>query len=84
MSNDPDSVEDPADLDVSSVIDYMERNGVGRLDLTIEAMNVTREQLSVPKTVLSILERRSISEDELPSPFGLRGVYAIFEVDDRE
>jgi hypothetical protein len=62
----------------------MTRNGVGRLNLTIEAIDVREEDLSPKETALAILERPCLTEHEVPSPDGLYGIFLVCEVGDGE
>lgn len=80
----PDSSLDFSDIDVSSAIRYMEENGVGRLQLSIESMNITDADLAPAEARLVLLERKRpcFTEHETPSPYGLMGVFSILPVGD--
>ena len=64
--------------DLSAVTQYMTRRGVGRLNLTIEAVGVTEEDLGETTSRLILLKDFSFDERHLqPDPHGLDGVFLL-------
>lgn len=70
---------DLSEIDLSSTIDYMERNQIARINMTIENVSVDPSLMfELPTTVMAVLERpTSFSENETPSPDGLAGVFFV-------
>jgi hypothetical protein len=57
----------------------MERNNVGRMKLTIEAVDVSENELGPTETAVSVATLdHSIYDDEDPSPLGLGGVFFLY------
>lgn len=70
------------DIDLSSAMNYMQRHDVGRLSLTIEALDVREDDLGSKSSALAVVELKSMTDLTPPSSFGLDGVFFICAEDD--
>lgn len=76
MTPNEDAEDDFPDL--SAVTQYMTRRGVGRLNLTIEAVGVRAEDLGETTSRLVLLDAFSFDEREVqPDPHGLDGIFMV-------
>jgi hypothetical protein len=64
--------------DLSAVTQYMTRRGVGRLNLTIEAVGLKEEDLGETTSRLILLKDFSFDEGDIqPDPHGLDGIFMV-------
>ena len=65
-----------AEIDLTSALDYMNRHGVGRMDMTIETLDAQPRDATRVTTTLAVIEFPApYSDNEIPSPDGLSGVF---------
>ncbi len=79
-NDDPD--DEFPDIDLTSALQYMSRNGVARMKFTIEAMDVQEDELAETRTSLAIMEMPAdLVEDVMPER-GLGGFLVFQEEND--
>jgi hypothetical protein len=66
---------DPNEIDLSAVMEYMQRNNLTRMKLLIEAVE-EHESAPAPGAVM-VAERRDLIDDTMPSDLGLEGVFLV-------
>lgn len=71
----PNEEIDPNEIDLSAVMEYMQRNNLTRMKLLIEAAE-GQESAPGPGAVL-IAEHRDLIDDTMPSDLGLEGVFFV-------
>ncbi|WP_411699021.1 hypothetical protein [Conyzicola sp.] len=81
MAAEPESESEFPDIDVSSTIQYMERNNIGVLNLRIQAVGADSIHRSEQSVAIAVLDSNCISDDAVPSADGIGGVFCVMEVE---
>jgi hypothetical protein len=73
------------EIDLSSALEFMARHHVGRMNLTLEAVDLREEDLRPAETQVGILEHpRSFTDFETPSEYGLAGVFVVYTLGEND
>lgn len=77
-ANDSTDVTDLSQIDLSSALDFMDRNKIARMDMTIEAVGIDPSAPMQIATGVAVIEKSPIfTDNEPPSQFGLMGVFFV-------